>query len=133
MLGSVTRRLIELCHQWVGSVEINSRDCINLVMLDCIDEFYAAVFNGTHGYYRQAIGSMRSAVELICIGVYCNLYGLTSEFIDWREARSEIKFGRACDMLPKTSPVSALETHLNSHISDSLFSPSYVVAENLTL
>lgn len=119
--GTLIRYLIEDCHTWIDAIDIETVDYLNVIMMDCLDEFYAAVFNGIHGYYRQAIASMRNAVELCCIGAHCQLNALESDFADWRAGRKEVKFGHACDMLRQAAPVSTLETYLESRIKDSLF------------
>lgn len=121
--GRLIRYMNEVCSAWIFAIRTDSRDPINSVMLDCVDDFDAAVYNSIHGFYRQAIGSMRSVVELICIGAFCQLHGRGPEFLDWRKGKTEIKFGAACDLLPKAPPINTIESRLNSKIGDSLFRP----------
>lgn len=87
------------------------------------DELEAVLFNALHGYYRQAIGGLRNALELTMIGTYCQIYQNVIEFEKWRIGEIEIGFGTACDKLGGISSVQALETYLHTSIGDSIFNP----------
>ena len=43
-------------------------------MLDASDDFAASTFNLMHGYYKQSIGALRSALEIMMLAATCTLH-----------------------------------------------------------
>jgi hypothetical protein len=59
------------------------------------EEFDALVFNALHGFYRQAIGCLRNALEIMTVAAGLALEGNTALYGRWREEGQEIPFGQA--------------------------------------
>lgn len=59
------------------------------------EEFSALVVNAVHGYYRQAIGCLRNALEVLAIAAGLAVTNNTNLFDKWRKAGHEISFGQA--------------------------------------
>jgi hypothetical protein len=64
-------------------------------MLLAGEEFDALVFNATHGYYRQAIGCLRNALEVLTVASALAVTGKQELFERWREGQQEVAFGQA--------------------------------------
>jgi hypothetical protein len=59
------------------------------------EEFDALVFNAVHGYYRQAIGCLRNALETLMVAAGLAVTGNEPLFDKWRKVGQEIGFGQA--------------------------------------
>jgi hypothetical protein len=62
------------------------------------EEFDALVFIALHGYYRQALGCLRNALEVLTVGAGLAVTHNAALFARWRNGH-EVKFGNARDML----------------------------------
>jgi hypothetical protein len=122
--GSTLKILYNLWEAWIEAVGEN-HDYLYDTILDAADEFQAATYNSLIGYYRQAIGCLRSALELITIGAYCQINGKPAIYKEWRRGK-EIKFGEACNNIVKTASIKELELHLADTIKDSIFAKKNV-------
>ena len=122
--GRSLKTLYNLYGAWIESIGEN-QDYLFDTILDATDEFQATTFNALNGYYRQANGFLRSALELITIGTYCQVCAEATKYKEWRQGK-EIKFGEACDKLRTTAPVRALEFHVEMSVKDSFFAPKNV-------
>jgi hypothetical protein len=58
------------------------------------EEFDALVFNAMHGYYRQAIGYLRNALEILTVAAGLALTNNQALYVAWR-AGQEISYGQA--------------------------------------
>jgi hypothetical protein len=65
--GAVTARMSELAYAWLRSFPTDPAHApfMHEVALGAHEEFEAATFIALNGFYRQALGSLRSAVELM--------------------------------------------------------------------
>jgi hypothetical protein len=61
--GTLAARLYELWGAWIDPVP--SDGTVGEAMAETGSEFEVAVFNVLHGFYKQAISSLRSAVEVM--------------------------------------------------------------------
>lgn len=59
------------------------------------EEFDALVFNALHGYYRQAIGCLRNALEIMTVAAGLAVQGNSALYERWHEKGQEISFGQA--------------------------------------
>jgi len=59
------------------------------------EEFNALVFNALHGYYRQAIGCLRNALETLIAAAGLAVTGNQELFDRWRNGERQIGFGQA--------------------------------------
>ena len=118
--GSLLKILYDLWGAWIEAVG-QDQDPLYDTILDAADEFQAATFNALHGYYRQAIGCLRNALEQITIGEYCQVCDKATDFAQWRAGQAKISFGQACDSLAGAASVQLLNAHLQTTLNDSIF------------
>ena len=118
--GSLLRILYNLWGAWIESVG-DKQDFLYDTILDAADEFQATTFNALNGYYRQAIGCLRNALQQVTIGTYCQVCGKDKDFTQWRTGQIELSFGKACDSLDGALPIQSLNAHIQATLNDSLF------------
>ena len=101
--GRELRGLNDICLAWTETVDVEQMQAgsrLQGAFLDVQDEFQAFLFNLTHGYYRQAAGCLRSALEFIAQGLCDDMEAekgaLRGIPIAWDTSFSEI-----CDRLQK--------------------------------
>jgi hypothetical protein len=123
--GNMLRTLYGLAYAWTETIDAgmagDDQDELYDVLLDAHDEYDACIFNALHGYYRAAIGCLRNAIELTCIGTYCELCGKVTKYADWRAGKAELAFGAACEALHAAPSVIPLESQLQKTLGDSVF------------
>lgn len=118
--GSLLKTLYDLWGAWIEAVGWD-QDPLHDTILDATDEFQAVTFNALHGYYRQAIGCLRNALEQVIIGTYCQVCGKANEFTQWRAGQVQVSFGQACDGLAGAASVQPLNAHIRTTLGDSIF------------
>jgi hypothetical protein len=108
---------------WDGFIDSLSmrRDPIEAAILDAADEFHGATYNSLHGFYRQAFGCLRNALETVVIATYCQVTGQRSLFRERESGKSKIEFGRACDGLITAPRLAVFRTRLRKELGDSIF------------
>jgi hypothetical protein len=116
--GQLLRILDQHWTVWVLAVD-SAPGPIGEAMLDAADEFRAAIFNAMHGYYRQACGCLRNALEAITTATACQVTE-RADLIARRNA-GELGFGAACDALQTAPALHTLRDSLIAHLSDSIF------------
>lgn len=93
--GSLVSRLHRLHTKWVFSMpEEGTAPYMEEVALLTADEFDALVFNAAHGWYRQAIGCLRNALEMLTIAAALSVTNNKPVYDQWRQAGQEIGFGQ---------------------------------------
>ncbi|MGI0134935.1 MAG: hypothetical protein ACREBW_08275, partial [Candidatus Micrarchaeaceae archaeon] len=73
-------------------------DIIASAMLDVADNLYSSTFSQLHGFYKEAIATLRSALETSVLAVECVLETDEERWKRW-EHGEEIRFGNTCDQL----------------------------------
>lgn len=119
--GAQLRLMHELWGECIEHLHSELQDATFYGMLSASDEFQAATFNALVGYYRVAIGCLRSGLESITIATYCQVRGAKQEFAEWQQGNHEIRFGKACDTLMKATYVQPLDAALFMHCGTDLF------------
>jgi len=117
--GSTIRDVYALSGAWLESIG-EDNDSLSETMIDTIDEFQSITFNSLHGFYRQAIASLRNALELVAVGAYCQTCNKQHEFSKWRKGQIEIPFGSSCDGLDRTVATKSLNSFLIETVNDSI-------------
>jgi hypothetical protein len=74
------------------------------------EEFDALAFIAPHGYYRQALGCLRNALEVLTVGASLAVTQNAALFARWRNGE-EVPFGNARDWLAASQEGKRLETH----------------------
>jgi hypothetical protein len=116
--GQLLRVLDQHCSIWVFAVD-SVQEPIGEAMLDAADEFRAATFNALHGYYRQACGCLRNALEAVTTAAACQASARADLLGKWKQGK--LGFGAACDVLQSTPALDSLRTKLAKHPGDSIF------------
>lgn len=94
--GSTISRMARLHSDWIFSwPDVGTAPFMEFPALAAGEEFEALVFNALHGYYRQAIGCLRVALEILAIAAAFAVQGDTVSFDAWQRGELEGKFGRA--------------------------------------
>lgn len=120
--GRLLKLLYDLWAAWLKAIgDPETPDQIFYPMLDAADDFRAATFNALHGFYRQSFDCLRSSLELVAIGAYCQVFNKPDDFQQWRAGQLELGLGRACDNLMRARVVRPLNTYLAALLNDSLF------------
>jgi hypothetical protein len=119
-------------HCWDGFIDSLSlrRDPIETAILDAADEFSAATYNSLHGFYRQAFGCLRNALETVAIATYCQVTGQRSLYKEREAGKSTIGFGTACDGLMTAPRLAVLRTRLRKELGDSIFDQRRGLSDN---
>ena len=93
--GSLVSRLYRLHSKWLDSIpQEGTAPYMEEVALLACDEFDALVFNAAHGWYRQAIGCLRNALEMLTIAAALSVTNNKPLYVQWRQAGKEIGFGQ---------------------------------------
>ncbi len=94
--GALVERLSSLGSDWVFSwPEVGRAPFVDEVALLAGEEFDALIFNATHGYYRQAIGCPRNALEVLIVAAGLAVTNNAALYQRWRTDGHEIGFGQA--------------------------------------
>lgn len=118
--GVELRVMDELWASWIESVG-EDQDAISYTMLDASDEFQACLFNSLCGFYRVAASCLRSALELNTIGAYFQLVSSPSKFLEWKEGKLPMYFGKVCDLLLRHFKTNPIHNSLESQTAFSIF------------
>src|SRR5262249_20626701 len=87
--------MYQLWSDWAHTIgDPDKPDEIFNCLLDTADCFQCTNFNLLHGFYRAALAELRTALELVIIGVYGSRNPKHQDYIDWRDGRSELGFTR---------------------------------------
>src|SRR5215831_3604939 len=94
--GSAIARLATLESQWISSwPQVGEAPFMDEVVLLVDEEFDALVFNALHGYYRQAIGCLRNALETMIVAAALAVTNNRELFDQWRKGEQRIGFRMA--------------------------------------
>lgn len=118
--GHLLRILYKLWAGWVESLN-QAQDPIDYGIYDASDELQACIYNALCGYYRQAVGCIRNAIEQFSICSYLQSTNRNTEFEAWQSGKLELSFGNACDGLIRQATVKVLTRNLEKNVKDSLF------------
>ncbi len=93
--GSRLKLLHSLWGDWIEAIgDPDKPDEIYNCMLDAADCFQCANFNFLHGFYRTALAELRTAFELVMIGVYGTLNPNDKDYCDWKAGNGDLNFRR---------------------------------------
>ena len=118
--GNLLKILFDLGSTWIEAVG-EDQDYLFDTIIDAADEFDATTFNSLHGFYRQAIGCLRNALEQVIIGTYCQVCGKATDFKHWRSGQTELFFGQACDGLARAISLQPLNAQIQVTLGDTIF------------
>jgi hypothetical protein len=110
--GASTARMSQLAYAWLCALPDNPDDApfMHEVALGAFEEFEATTFIALHGFYRQALGSLRNAIELMTHAAALAVEQDHARFADWRTARIELRFQQSRATLAQSA--TALERNV---------------------
>ncbi len=122
---------IELLYDlWSGWIEeLPAGNMVAHAMLDSADDFGAALFNLTHGYYKQALFSLRSALEVMTMACSCELSSNHNRWDAWLNG-AELKFARECDSLQSSVLIQGFDQSVLVAAGGSLYSANNGTGKN---
>jgi hypothetical protein len=114
---------IGLLHElWGAWAEVTPTGCIvGYAMLDCADDFAASCVSLLHGFYRQAVGTLRSALETMLFACLCQLTDDRRGWRAWEVGKRETNFGQSRHELRTTRIVNALEDRARTSTGRTIF------------
>lgn len=117
--GSRINLLYEL---WAGWFEMMPTEAIvKHAMLDCLDDFAVATMSLLHGFYRQAIGILRSALETMVFACLCQITGSQQRWSSWKKGEEELSFVKNRHDMRKTDIIRSLEARAQAATGRTLF------------
>jgi len=88
--GVRLRLLYQLWVDWVEAIgDPDQPDEMFDCLVEAADCFQGGTFNLLHGFYRTGLAELRTALELVIIGAYGNLYPADRDYRKWKAAKSE--------------------------------------------
>lgn len=120
--GSTVDRLHAVCSAWIFSIPMEETEApyVFEAALLAHEEFDALAFIAAHGYYRQALGCLRNALEQMTVGAGLAVTQNAALFSRWRNGE-ELKFGNARDWIAASTEGQRL---------DNLAAPFAIFAES---
>jgi hypothetical protein len=112
--GTPLAQLYDLWILWIETMALEPDQAPFMfnAALDAADDFQAATFSAAHGYYRQGMASLRSALDTLTISAGFAVRQDEDGLQKWLGGRTEPKFGNAREFLAAASNVRALEQAL---------------------
>jgi hypothetical protein len=93
--GTRLKLLYSLWSDWITAVgNPDAPDELFNCMLDATDCFQCANFNFLHGFYRAALAELRTALELLVIGLYGSLNPTDEDYLEWKQGTGDLNFVR---------------------------------------
>lgn len=110
--GGAMRLLNHLLNAWTEAMPLRDGDptLLATAMLDAYEALDASLFNMVHGFYKQSIGSLRDALEIMSLSCACMLGEDSSAWASW-EAGDELRFKELCDRLQRPLRSHELASH----------------------
>ncbi|MDE2463674.1 MAG: hypothetical protein KGO02_08180 [Alphaproteobacteria bacterium] len=117
--GSRIELLYDLWGEWL---EIMPLCCIvGHGMLDCADDFAASIVSLVHGFYRQAVGALRSALETMMFACLCQLTSDEKLWNAWEAGKEEVSFIQIRHKLRQVGEIRSLEDRAHDKTGRTMF------------
>jgi hypothetical protein len=88
--GVRLRMLYQLWGDWLETIgDPDKPDEMYNSLAEAADCFKGATFNFLHGFYRTALAELRTALELVIVGAYGNLYPANKDYREWQAGKTE--------------------------------------------
>ncbi|MGA2074376.1 MAG: hypothetical protein ABSH52_12815 [Terriglobia bacterium] len=116
--GSALKVQRELHSAWIEKIgyakdDSLMEDTLNQVAFEVEAEWQACTFEGLHGFYRQAISTLRAAMERTIFALRYQNVPFDPHFKNWLEGQELLSFQPICDQLVKMNPiVRAVNDHM---------------------
>lgn len=117
--GSRIGVLSELSSVWAEAAPVG---CIlSYAMMACLEDFNASVFTLLHGFYRQSVGTLRSALEIMVFACLCLVNNDPAEWEQLERGNREIEFQKCRHKLRQASGFRTLEESAKTATGQNLF------------
>ncbi|WP_213772878.1 hypothetical protein [Bradyrhizobium sp. dw_78] len=116
--GSRISLLSEIVSDWIQILP--EPGIMASAMLDVSDAFYSSTFNQMHGFYKESISALRSALETIMLATHCSLTADEDKWRRWMEGE-ELRFGNICDQILTLPNVRSQDTQVLQRCGAGLF------------
>ena len=116
--GSRIGLLHELWGDWLEVMP--EAGIVSEAMLDCSDDFAASMLSLIHGFYKQAIATLRSALETMVFACACQLAGDQKRWEEWQKGE-ELRFGDTRARIRAAAPIKALEDRAKAATGQTIF------------
>jgi hypothetical protein len=109
--GSAVDQLHSVCAAWIFTTPMEETEAPYVFepALLAHEEFDALAFIALHGYYRQALGCLRNALEQMTVGAGLAVRQDATLFARWRNGE-EVKFGNARDWIAASADGQQLDS-----------------------
>lgn len=104
--GSRIELLYALWSDWIEMLPANG--ILLDGMLDANDDLAAALFNLTHGYYKQAVASLRNFLEVMVFACDCHISNNEAKWSAWTHGK-ELSFAETSKKLGRRPNIYATE------------------------
>lgn len=116
--GSALKLRQELHSAWIEKIGFTvddslEHDALNDVAFEVEAEWQASTFASAHGFYRQAIETLRAALERTIISLRYQDEPCDLHFKNWLAANESLSFQSVCDqIISRNRTIQALNEHL---------------------
>ncbi len=111
-LGSMIDDMLTQAHAWLCALPTDpaSAPFVFDAHLDAHNEFKAAPFIASHGWYRQATAALRNALEVMTHAVRFAVRNDSTGYQAWRNGTADApKFGNSSDLIGQNPPVARID------------------------
>ncbi len=107
--GSIIEDCIRQSSGWNRACPWDARQSpvMRIPAMDAWDEFEAAVFMASHGWYRQGTSCLRVALEVVAQGSGYAIRNAVADYEAWREAGGRPEWGTSIGRLKRADPPAA--------------------------
>ena len=117
--GSRISLLNDMTTGWIEILP-SSSDIIASAMLDVSGALYSSIFSQLHGFYKEAISTLRNALETIVLAAQCTLAADEEKWRRWQEGE-ELRFGNICDQMLALPPIQIRESGVQTQYESGIF------------
>jgi hypothetical protein len=121
--------LYELWAAWIESLP--EQGIVSEGMLEATDDFDAVLFNLVHGFYKQSLFCLRSALETMTYACSCHLRSRPDEWKSWQHG-AEVRFADTIKQIGSATAVSVHDARARAAAGASMFpDPSDLAKPNI--
>ena len=117
--GSRIGFLYELWGAWLEAMPTGC--IVGYAMRECSDDFASSIVSILHGFYRQAVGTLRSALETMVFACLCQITSGQKIWRAWESGKEEINFRKIRHRLRQESGIIALEDRAKAATGRTMF------------
>jgi hypothetical protein len=116
--GSRISLLNDLATEWIELLPASG--IVASAMLDVCDALHSSTFSQLHGFYKEAISTLRSALETSVLATHCVLAADEGKWERWLEGE-ELRFGNICDQMGALPRIQTRERRMQIEYGSGIF------------